>query len=86
MCVSCLNNAILYVEVYIFLKAYEMWGQCEHCQNYITDNSASNVTSFKDLEVFEPEPQVPKRQVYILQTLNHVSFIGQYEKVKPVPL
>lgn len=53
---------------------------------YITDNSVSNVTSFKDLEVFEPEPQVPKRQVYILQTLNHVSFIGQYEKGKPVPL
>lgn len=44
---------------------------------YISDNSASNVTSFKDLEVFEPEPQVPIRQVYILQTLNHVSFIGQ---------
>lgn len=42
---------------------------------YIPDNSVSNLTSY--LEAFEPEPQVPIRQVYILQTLNHVSFIGQ---------
>lgn len=53
---------------------------------YIPDNSMSNLTSFKDLEVFEPEPQVLKRQVYIIQTLNHVSFIEQEEKVERVSL
>ncbi len=38
---------------------------------YIPDNIVSNLTSFNDLEAFEPEPQVHIRQVYILQTLNH---------------
>jgi len=41
---------------------------------YVTDNNASNVTSFKEFLVLEPEPQVPKRQIYILLTLNHVSW------------
>lgn len=75
---------MLYAEFHIFLKAYVMsvWTLLK----YIPDNSMSNLTSFKDLEIFEPEPQVLKRQVYITQTLNHVSFIEQEEKVERVSL
>ncbi len=53
--------------------------RCEVNAN-IANNSVSNLTSFNDLQAFEPEPQVLIRQVGLYILLNHVSFMGNKRK------